>query len=342
MKLGLRLLLVLSVSAFAALAQPVIGAVANGFSFGSQLSPGVLAAVFGSNLSGGSVSVTLNGAACPVTFVAASQLNIQIPWEAATGKGRVVVTVDGVKSSPVTVTISKYSPALVSLDGSGSGTGEFFSGPNLITTTNPANGGDTLTTYAIGLGATTPAIATGELTPDPPPFYTTLATPTINVGQKAATVFFSGLAPGVLAIDQLNLTLAPNTPVGTETVLLKIGSASTNVINIPIGCLDKTASVSVALGPLNHPSAGKYTQKVTITNTSGTTLPAKGSLVLTALTSSATLTNGGGASCPSSDGSPYKSFTFTGSGSAQTASVSLQFTDTTTGAITYGQRVLSK
>jgi hypothetical protein len=54
------------------------------------------------------------------------------------------------------------------------------------------------------------------------------------------------------------------------------------------------------------------------------------------------LTNGGGTSCPSSDGSPYKSFTLEGSGTAQTATFTLDFTDTTTGTITYGQRVLSK
>jgi uncharacterized protein (TIGR03437 family) len=336
------LLLLFAAAALSALAQPTISGVDNGFSFTSSLSPGVLASIFGSNFTG-SVAVTLSGTACPVTYSSAGQINIQIPWEAATGKGHVVVTADGVSSTPFAVTISKYSPALSSDNGTGSGLGEFFSGANLITTTNPANAGDTLTTYAVGLGATTPAIATGEITPAPPPFYTTLVVPTLTVGKKAASILFSGLAPGVLAIDQLNLTLATNTPVGTaDTVDLTIGSASTNLITIPIGCLDETANVSVALGPLGHPSSGKYTQKVSITNTSGAALPAKGSMILTGLTSTATLTNGGGTSCPSSDGSPYKSFTLEGSGTAQTATFTLDFTDTTTGTITYGQRVLSK
>ncbi len=336
-------LLLSAASIVSALAQtPAITAVENGFSFKSTISPGVLASVFGSNLSGSNLQVTLNGLSCPVTFSSASQLNIQVPWEVAAGSGQFVVTHDSLTSAPFTTTVSKYSPALVSSSGAGSGEGIFYSGSHQITTTNPANAGDVLVTYAVGLGATTPAIATGEITPNPPPLYTTLVNPSITVGKKAATLLFSGLAPLVLATDQINLTLSPSTPVGAETVTLKIGSAASSLITIPIGCQQIDTSVSVALGPLNNPSAGKYTQKVTITNTSGKQLPAKGSLVLTSLTSSAQLTNGGGASCPSSDGSPYRSFTFTGTGSAQTATLTLDFSDSSTGNITYGQRVLDK
>jgi len=338
----LRILLLSAVSALCALAQaPVISAVTNGLSYSTQMSPGVLATVFGSSLSGNNQHVRLNGVDCPITYSSDSQVNIQIPWEAATGKGHVVVAHDGMSSSPFAVTISPYSPALSSYDGGGSGTGVFFSGANLITSTNPANGGDTLSTYGVGLGATNPAIATGEITPNPPPLYVTLATPTITVGGKATSILFSGLAPGFLATDQINFTLAPDTPTGTRTVVVKIGKASTNQITIPIGCLDVTGKVSVALGPLTHQSGSKYSQKVTVTNMSGTALAAKASVVLTNLSSTSQLSNGGGASCPSSDGSPYRSTSFTGAGAAQTATVTLSFTDST-GNISYGVRVLDK
>lgn len=335
-------MLLFAASALAASAQaPSVSGVLNGFSFTSQISPGVLASVFGSNLSGNNLQVTLNGTDCPVTFTSAAQLNIQVPWDAKIGAGSVVVEHDSLSSAPFAVTLTRYSPALVSANGSGSGTGVFVSGSKLISTTNPANAGDTLTTYAVGLGATSPAATTGVVTPNPPPLYVTLAAPSIVVGKKAE-VLFSGLAPGVLATDQLNFTLAPNTPVGTDTVDLTIGAYSTGLITIPVACLDITTDVSVSKGPITNPSAGKYAQKVTITNTSGKALPAKASLVLTLLTSSAALTDGGGATCPSSDGSPYRSFTFTGSGSAQTATVTLTFTDATSGNITYGERVLIK
>jgi len=64
-------------------------------------------------------------------------------------------------------------------------------------------------------------------------------------------------------------------------------------------------------------------------------------VVLTNLSSTSQLSDGGGASCPSSDGSPYRSTSFTGAGAAQTATVTLSFTDST-GNISYGVRVLDK
>ncbi len=338
-----RIFPLVAAAAISAFAQtPTITAVDNGFSFTNQISPGVLATIFGTNLTGNNLVVTLDGIDCPVTYSSANQINIQVPWEATVGAGKVGVTHDGLASARFPITVSKYSPALISLNGSGSGTGEFFSGSKLISMTNPANAGDTLTTYAVGLGATSPAIATGTVTPNPPPLYVTLAAPVIAVSKREASVLFSGLAPGALATDQLNFTLAAGTPVGTDTVALTIGGVSTGLVNIPIACLDVTAEVSVSLGTLEHTGAGTYLQKVTITNTSGKALPTNASVVLTSLTAAASLTNGGGSLCPSSDGSPYKTFAFTGTGSAQSATVSLKFSDTTSGAITYGQRILVK
>ena len=324
-----------------ALAQgPTISAVTNGVSFTDQISPGIPASIFGSDLSGHHLKVTVDRLDCPVLFTSTSQLNIQIPWEAKLGPGKFIVEHDGLSSAPFSVTLSKYSPAL--FVSNNSGTGLFYSGAIQITSANPANGGDTLTTFAVGLGQTNPPAVTGVNTPNPPPYYVTLAAPSISVGKRPADILFSGLLPAALAIDQLNLTLAPNTPVGTQTVLLRVGSASTNLVTVPIGCQDFTSAVSVTTGPLQNPSPGQYTQTVTIQNTSGKRIAAKASLLLTKLTSSAQLTNGGGKSCPSSDLSLYKSFTFTGSGASQTATVTLDFTDSSTGSITYGQRILAQ
>jgi hypothetical protein len=156
-------LLLSAVSTVSLLAQtPTITGVTNALSFTPQLSPGVLATVFGTNLSGNSLQVTLHGLSCPVTYTSAGQLNIQVPWEAAVGPSQVTVTHDGLSSTPFSITLTTYSPALVSIDGSG----YFMSGSYLISTTNPANAGDVLSTAAIGLGDTTPASVTGVVTPN--------------------------------------------------------------------------------------------------------------------------------------------------------------------------------
>jgi len=341
MKISVRFLLVALVATVSAWAQPTVAGVDNAFSFQPHLSPGVLATVFGANLSGASpTTVTLDGLDCPVTFTSATQLNIQVPWDAPIGAGNLFVTVDGSSSTAFAINLATYSPALVSVNGSGSGTGEFFSGANLISTANPANGGDILTTYGAGLGATNPAIATGLVTPDPPPYYVTVAAPTMTVGGKAATISFSGLAPGVLATDQINFTLPDLVSTGNPAVVVTIGGVSSPSVTIPVGCREVNSLVTVTKGKIEHPSGNRYTQAVEIKNKTSTSLPANASVVLTTLTSSATLINGGGTTCPSSDGSPFKSFTLTGTGTSQSGSADLAFTDSTTGTITYSVRVL--
>ena len=99
---------------------------------------------------------------------------------------------------------------------------------NVITTTNPANAGDVPSTTAVGLGDTTPASVTGVETPNPPPLYTTLATFAYR-RREESTLLVSGLVAGLLPTDQLNFTLAPNTPVGTETVTVSRGPAETSI-----------------------------------------------------------------------------------------------------------------
>ncbi|MFN7997547.1 MAG: hypothetical protein U0Q18_28270 [Bryobacteraceae bacterium] len=342
-KFAFVLVLLSSLATVSALAQaPVVSAVVNGFSFQNKLSPGVLASIFGTNLDGANLTVTLNGINCPVLFSSAGQVNVQIPWEATTGRGRVVLTHDGLGSAPFAVTLNTYSPALAALNGSGSGDGIFFSGPNLITSSNPANGGDSLQVWTIGLGATTPAIATGAVTPPPPPSYTTLATPVLTVGGANQKLILSGLLPGQIGVDQVNFTLGAGTPSGSQNVGLKIaGVPSSNAVTIAVGCRQVNSQVSIGKSALRKITATTYTQTVKITNKTTTDLPAAGSLVLTNLTPTTTLTNGGGASCPSSDGSPFASISFTGSGTSQSATITLHFSDATTGNITYGLRVLS-
>jgi uncharacterized protein (TIGR03437 family) len=340
-KISIVCLLVAVISAVPALAQPTVnaGGVLNSYDYTPVLSPGVLASVFGSNLTGTSpTTVTLNGLDCAVIFAFPTQVNIQLPWEAAVGTGSLIVTVDGSSSTPVQVSLTEYSPALEALNAQGTGAGVFFSGANLISSTNPANGGDTISAWATGLGATNPAIAAGEVTPQPPPSYVT-RTPSVTLGGMPARVTFSGLLPGAVATDEVNFTVpADVVPGPAVAVVIGIGGDVSNTVTLPVGCQQVNSQVSIKRSELHHGSGEHYAQGIRIENTSTGTLPATGSVILTSLPSTAQLMNGGGATCPSSDGSPYLSFTFTGT--PQTATFSIDFTSTT-GTITYGVRVLT-
>ena len=92
MHAGLRFLSLCGVFAVSAMAAaPKITAVGNGFSFLSDLSPGVLATIYGDNLAGTGLAVTLDKVTCPILYSSASQVNVQLPWSAAVGSANLVL-----------------------------------------------------------------------------------------------------------------------------------------------------------------------------------------------------------------------------------------------------------
>ncbi len=171
----------------AALAQaPVISPPVNAFSFGPELSPGVLATLDGQNLSASGATcglttpspwptvfpdcnamVLINGEAAPISFNNATTINFQFPLDEVPGAGpsapvEIVVDVDGVRSEPVMVELQRFAPAFFTADASGTGIGGFsrISGgaPGPITAENRAAPGDILSGFAVGLGPTDPLV----------------------------------------------------------------------------------------------------------------------------------------------------------------------------------------
>ncbi len=92
----------------------VVSKVVNAATFEvTPLVPGSLGTILGSNLAGKSVAVTFDGQAATLLFTSAGQINLQVP----SGLGpkdsaALVVTVDGVSSTPVTVALSPAWPSI--------------------------------------------------------------------------------------------------------------------------------------------------------------------------------------------------------------------------------------
>jgi uncharacterized protein (TIGR03437 family) len=80
--------------------------------------------------------------------------------------------------------------------------------------THPARVGDTLTVYAIGLGAVASRIATGAAATAADPL---VSTPTVYFGDfvsTAAAPLYAGLSPGSVGLYQVNVTIPPGVPTG--------------------------------------------------------------------------------------------------------------------------------
>src|SRR5262249_35270488 len=124
--------------------------------------------------------------------------------------------------------------AIVNTDGSIPMPVGSFPGVN----TRPAHPGDTLTIYAIGLGPTNPAPATGQPAPATEPLARVVQTPTINlgggIGGIPVTPFYAGLTPTYAGLYQVNITLPLNIPKGTVSLSLSFPDAVSNAVQIEV------------------------------------------------------------------------------------------------------------
>ena len=231
---------------------PTIASVVNAASYQSGISPGALASLFGKNLSqvtgiespGGAqsykgVSVTVNGRLAPLFAVSnvngQEQINFQVPTDLPSSDTSEMVQVNnngsiGALSSalhPIQPGVFAYVPAgsstpyavLVKKDGS------------VVGPSNPAARGTTVVMYATGLGAMSPALATGQ--PGPIPLAYTTNEVVVAINSQNAEVLFSGAAPGFIGLEQVNFTIPTLARVGSSDAL----SVTVNGVagpNIPI------------------------------------------------------------------------------------------------------------
>ena len=72
--------------------------------------------------------------------------------------------------------------------------------------------------YMTGLGATDPPLREGVAAPASP-LTQTLLQPTVLAGGQAAPVFFSGLAPGLVGVYQVNASIPADAPATLEIVV---------------------------------------------------------------------------------------------------------------------------
>lgn len=202
-----------------------ISRVLNAASLDNRLSPGCLVKVRGTDL-GTSIGtpVTVGGKAAAVVAAAPTEFTIQIPFDAPTGASVVQVG----SSPPFPVTVSPYSPALFTADGTGAGVvlGTHADG-GLISHNYPAALGETISVYATGLGATDPPVPSGQPGPESPPA-ATATRPTVYYASETGGLVSSVLAPGQIGIYKVTFTLNRVPVTGTRVISLSIGGVSSN------------------------------------------------------------------------------------------------------------------
>jgi uncharacterized protein (TIGR03437 family) len=224
----------------------------NGASFvpGLAIAPGSIVALFGSNLTTGTASdltaplpyslnntsVTFNGAEAPLFYVSPTQINAQVPFTLPVGQVQIQVQHGSAISTPVTVPVAPYSPGIFIVDyNSNAGAVLHTNTYAVVTSSNPAQPGETLAIYATGLGAVNMAMAPGAAAPSTAPFAMTVNTPMVTIGGVSAYVSFSGLAPGFVGLYQLNVTVPQGMAPGSQSLQISAGGIASNTAILAVG-----------------------------------------------------------------------------------------------------------
>jgi uncharacterized protein (TIGR03437 family) len=198
---------------------PAISGVRDAAYGGTALSPGMLASLYGQRLSSGeqvasrlplafqmnATVVKVNGADVPLLYVGPSQVNFRLPQDLPLGPASVTAWNAGSESVAAQITVVEAAPAIF---------GVLIAGTGL---SRPARQGEVIEIYATGFGRSA-------------------AIPTVSIGGQTAEVLFSGPAPTVPGLHQLNARIPVNTAAGASVPLrIELAGRISNTVMITIG-----------------------------------------------------------------------------------------------------------
>jgi len=217
-------------------------AMLNAACYAETVAPGSIAALFSSGLTSqeaetaqavplpkqlAGLSVKVNGQDAHLYFASAGQINLQVPSGVAPGAATVEVFRGGAGSPVATgmVNVAETAPCVFAIDSSGRGqaaaqnsdyslNGDFDRFPGA----RPEASGKFVIIYATGIGRTSPLVGDGEPAPGSQPAIADGPTQ-VTIGGVQAQVLFSGLAPGLVGLWQINVLLPASLPTSLVTPL---------------------------------------------------------------------------------------------------------------------------
>lgn len=210
----------------------------------SAVAPGSLISIYGSGLATstgsassfpiastlGGASVTVNGVPAPLLYASPTQLNLQVPFDTATGSATLSVSAGGSVIGTSSITIQATAPglflqpqgaaAVINQDGS------------INSQAQPAAAGSVIAAYVTGLGTVNPSVGTGLAAPVSP-LSTAASTVTATLGGTPAPVRFAGLAPGFAGLYQVNVQV-PQLPSGEYSLQISADGVTSNAATVSV------------------------------------------------------------------------------------------------------------
>jgi uncharacterized protein (TIGR03437 family) len=190
------------------------------------LAPNTIATIYGTNLSwtthaiaegdlnGGTlpvsldgVSVYVNGILSSLYFISPGQINFLIPYDITASSATVYVTRQGVAGPAATIPMADAAPAF--FEWNGNFALATHADGSLVSSSAPAQPGEIIVLYAVGLGRTSPDVASGHIV--------STATGILYLSElqillngdpcPSSSIYYAGLTPGFAGLYQINLLL---------------------------------------------------------------------------------------------------------------------------------------
>jgi uncharacterized protein (TIGR03437 family) len=185
------------------------------------------------------VQVLIDGIAAPLYYVSATQIAAIVPYLASQfSLATVQVNNNGTLSKIVTEFVNPGTPGVFTNPADGIGlAAALHADYSLITESSPAQPGENISVYLTGLGQVFPPVSDGA------PGSSTSVNNTVNTitasindpttgAGTAATVLFSGLAPGYAGLYQVNLTIPLGLTAGDNYLEIDVVNSAGNPTSV--------------------------------------------------------------------------------------------------------------
>ena len=216
---------------------PAVSSLGNALSFTAPTSPGMIVAVYGSQLASGiqsaatlplgdslsGTSATVNGYPAPLFYVSPTQLNIQVPYEVGAGPAVLGINNNG-QVGGFQFQLSPAAPGIFTVNGS-------------TYPTASAKQGAYATIFVTGTGELNQAQPSGIAVPAGTPA-SSLPLPllpiTVTVGGVPALIQFAGSTVGVVGLTQVNFVVPPTVAAGVQPVVVTAGGYPSSPANLTV------------------------------------------------------------------------------------------------------------
>jgi uncharacterized protein (TIGR03437 family) len=180
----------------------------------------------------GGVEVRINNRPAPIYYVSPTQVAVIVPFGTAEEIAQVQVFKNGTASNAVTAFVYKSAPGVFTVPPGGIGYAAVLHPDySLVTPDNPARAGEILAVFLTGLGDVFPTIADGA--PGPvEPLSRTSNDVLVFMGNKPAEVSYSGLAPTLAGLYQVNVQV-PEGLTGDVYLDISVGGSYTSQALLP-------------------------------------------------------------------------------------------------------------